>query len=412
MRYALLVSLCALTGLACDTNQSGHVAAQGTGDLTYGEPSFTAFDTAFRQDCGSGEPTLLGNQELGRLPYLQSVTESSAKVLWTSKDPAVLVLRPATQREASPATPVEASIDASAAPAVGDQWVTEIDKLNPGTAYCYRIENDHGEPWTDWIGFRTAPEPGQTFELSVLGDLGERSADQMALLSELENLPNDLVLLTGDVANPDGSLSNFDDNFFDVYAPMLGEVPFFPASGNHDYITDEGLVYRQVFSLPENGGPAGPEDWYSFDWGDAHIVALDTEQIGATQADWLEKDLSDHANARWKIVFLHRPPYSSGMHGDNADVQEWFVPIFEHAGVDLVLAGHDHDYERFVPMHGVLYVVTGGGGRGTRSVGSSDQTAYSEDVIHLVHLRVAPTELTGWAVDAVGRVFDTFHLTK
>ncbi len=412
MRYALILSFCALSGLACDTNQSGHIAAQGTGDLAYGVPTFAEFDTALRRECGSGDPTVLGNRELGRLPYLQSVTHRSARVLWTSESPGVLEMRPASTRAVAPAIAIAASVDATADPGVGHQWVTEATELQPGTMYCYRVENSQGEPWTDWTGFRTAPEPGQTFELSVLGDLGERSADQYALLDQLENLPNDLVLLTGDVGNPDGTLENFDENFFGVYSSMLGEVPFYPVSGNHDYLTDKGSVYLQVFSLPENGGRAAAERWYSFDWGDAHIVALDTEEIGATQAAWLEADLAEHASARWKIVILHRPPFSSGMHGDNEDVKEWFVPIFERAGVDLVLAGHDHDYERFVPIGGVSYVVTGGGGRGTRSVSSSDETAFAEDVIHLVHLRISPNELTGWAVDAIGRVFDTFQLTK
>lgn len=392
---------------ACSTNQAGNVAAIGLGDLSFGKPAFRAFDQDLQEACGSGEPTLRGATELGRKPYLQSVAARSAQVLWTSHDAAALAIRPA----AAVAENVEGAIvDSGVGLAGRSQWIARLANLEPSTIYCYRVvDAEDQEPWTEWTGFRTAPTTGEPVVLTVLGDLGENTEDQNDLMGIMETLPAQALLLTGDIAYPEGTLHDFEDHYFGVYASIMGKVPFFPVSGNHDHTDD---TFRKVMSLPENGGPEADEGWYSFDWGDVHIVGLDTERVGSTQAAWLEQDLAAHTDAPWTIVMLHRPPYSSGEHGDTASVKQWFVPIFERAGVDLVLAGHDHNYERFEPKNGVVYLVTGGGGRGTRPVDPGADTAYAEDVIHLVHLTATPTELTGWAIDAVGGVFDTFRIVK
>ena len=121
---------------------------------------------------------------------------------------------------------------------------------------------------------------------------------------------------------------------------------------------------------------------------------------------WLDEDLST-TDRPWKIVYMHRPPYSSGEHGSDAGLRAKLAPILEKHGVQLVLSGHDHDYERMVPQNGVQYIVTGGGGRGTRTVGSSSFTAFSEAVIHFVIVEVKLEELIVHAIDATGVEFDS-----
>jgi acid phosphatase type 7 len=245
----------------------------------------------------------------------------------------------------------------------------------------------------------------------VFGDSGEGGSDQLALLRQMQTLRHDLMLHTGDIAYDSGTLADFESKFFGVYAPMLSKAPMFPTSGNHDYETADAAPYRQVFTLPENGGPEGHERWYSFDWGDVHFVALDTERIGEAQATWLAADLTAN-QLPWTIVYGHRPPHSTGEHGDTALFQQVFVPILEAHGVDLVLAGHDHHYERFLPQAGVTYVVTGGGGRGTRGVSGGPLTAFAEGVIHCVVVEVAGDALSVHAIDGVGREFDSVVIDK
>ncbi len=169
----------------------------------------------------------------------------------------------------------------------------------------------------------------------------------------------------------------------------------------------QGAPFRDVFALPGNGA----EQWYSYDWGRIHFVAIDTEADYATQAEWLDRDLAA-STLPWKIVYMHRPPYSSGNHGSDMPLRRLLAPIFEKHDVQLVLAGHDHDFERTKPQGGVAYVVTGGGGRGTYNVGSSDFTAFSEEVIHFTYVEVGVEELVLHAVDGIGVEFDSMVVPR
>jgi 3',5'-cyclic AMP phosphodiesterase CpdA len=244
----------------------------------------------------------------------------------------------------------------------------------------------------------------------VFGDSGGGPL-QGAVRDQLDTVRFDLMLHVGDIAYGSGTLAELESQFFAEYASILGNVPVFPTSGNHDYETEGGAPFRQVFALPENGMPGGVERWYSFDWGDVHFVALDTERVDATQTAWLEDDLSRNL-LPWTIVYLHRPPYSSGDHGSAAGVRRAFTPLFADYGVDVVFAGHDHDYERTDAIDGVTYIVTGGGGHGTRPVGRSSFTAYSEDVLHFVYGEVTTERMLLHAIDASGREFDSVSIDR
>ncbi len=140
-----------------------------------------------------------------------------------------------------------------------------------------------------------------------------------------------------------------------------------------------------------------------------HFVALDTERLDEEQVEWLEADLAA-TDRPWKIVYGHHPPYSSGNHGSSNMVRDLVTPVLERQGVQLVLSGHDHDYERTEQMGGVTYLVTGAGGE-TDRVGSSSWTAYATEAMHFVSLHIDRGELRAYAVDGTGRVFDSFRLT-
>jgi 3',5'-cyclic AMP phosphodiesterase CpdA len=133
--------------------------------------------------------------------------------------------------------------------------------------------------------------------------------------------------------------------------------------------------------------------------------------VGSAQAAWLEADLS-RSELPWTVVYSHVPPFSSGAHGDSATFKKVFVPILEKHGVDLVLSGHEHNYERFKPIGGIHYVVTGGGGRYTREVGAGSKTAFSESVLHFVYVEVASNQLEMHAIDGMGTEFDSLLIDK
>jgi predicted phosphodiesterase len=405
-KHSYLLIAGALLALACTQGGGGKMFATGTGNLSNALEERVSPTADFQRRCGTGQLTSLGAQTLDRAPYLQQVSATSALVLFTSSGEGEVHTLTLTRPSGRVVKTVQAVPDAS--DPSGLQWVARLTELEPDTVYCHALDG-----LSERAGFRTAPLAfkNAVVRFVVFGDSGSGSQLQDAVRNQLNTVRFDLMLHTGDIVYGGGTVALYDSNFFDKYAGLLGSVPAFPISGNHDYETAAAGSYRQVFALPENGGSAGLERWYSFDWGDVHFVALDTEQLGEPQTAWLAQDLAQN-ELPWTIVYLHRPPFSSGHHGSSRQVREAFSSLFEQHGVQVVFAGHEHSYERTRLINGVTYVVTGGGGYGTRSVGRSAFTAYSEGVLHFVHAELQGDALLLHAIDAGGREFDSASIAR
>jgi len=125
----------------------------------------------------------------------------------------------------------------------------------------------------------------------------------------------------------------------------------------------------------------------------------------------LEEDLAA-TRKRWKIAFLHRSPYGSSRHGGDERVRENLEPLFARHKVDVVLAGHDHVYERTVPIRGVTYVVSGGGGRRLYRAGKGKRTAFSKSAHHAVLVRLDGGRLSLEAIEPGGTVLERSDLEK
>ncbi len=402
------LSLGALAVASCVGSRSGNVAAPSGGDRTHPAERSSPVK-AVRAACGDGAPTADG-AVIARFPYLQQVTTTSAIVGWTTSAPQgehVDVTRP----DGTPVTTAFTSVDEAALKSDDDvQMWAEISGLEPDTIYCYTVGN--GTLLQTRTGFRTAPTADNPAPVRFLafGDSGGGGSDQKALLEQMYEVPYGLMIHTGDIAYDNGELGEFEANVFGVYQDLFRNIPFYPAAGNHEYNHSASAApFRSVFNLP--GGEDNARKWYSFDWGRIHFAALDTEASYATQAAWLDEDLSA-TTLPWKIVYLHRPPYSNGEHGSDTSLRSALAPVLEKHGVQLVLAGHDHNYERVLPQNGTFYVVTGGGGKGTRSVGSSSFTAFSAEVIHYVYGEATETQLTLHAIDGTGVEFDSVIIPR
>lgn len=398
------VLLVAMLPTGCMLNESGNVSAGKTGDVSNLAERRSPLDD-LQAACGPGGATTYGKQVLKRGSYLQGVTSSTALVGWvTSKNEGARIeVHPPGGDMAA----IDATRDAVLVRAAGEnQMWSNVEGLAPGSIYCYSVADATGA-LTEPTGFRTAPSPDSDEPLRFLafGDSGGGGSDQYALLEQMFTVPFEMMIHTGDIAYDNGSIAQYESNVFGVYADLFRSVPFFPASGNHDYETLQGAPFRAVFNLP------GQERWYSYDYGRVHFVALDTEASYKTQAAWLDEDLAATTQP-WKIVYLHRPPYSSGEHGSDTSLRTALAPVLERHGVQLVLAGHDHNYERVTPQKGTHYVVTGGGGIGTRPVSSSSFTVLSEDVIHFVYGEVGKEEMVLHAIDATGREFDSLVIPR
>jgi 3',5'-cyclic AMP phosphodiesterase CpdA len=203
---------------------------------------------------------------------------------------------------------------------------------------------------------------------AVIGDFGT-TTEAAAKVAELVRAERpDFVITTGDNNYPDGEAETIDANigrfYHEFIHPYRGrhgagakENRFFPSLGNHDWETPGVAPYLDYFTLPGN------ERYYDFVRGDVHFFAVDSDErepdgIAATskQAAWLERALGASKSA-WQVVYMHHPPYSSGSHGSSVELR-W---PYARWGADLVLAGHDHHYER-VNQDGIVYVVNGLGG--------------------------------------------------
>ena len=203
---------------------------------------------------------------------------------------------------------------------------------------------------------------------AVIGDYGLAGDNELAVANLVKSWEPDFIVTVGDNNYPLGADSTIDQNIGQYYHeyiyPYKGNYGtgsdvnrFFPALGNHDWYSDSAKPYFSYFTLPGN------ERYYDFIKGDVHVFILDSdsnEKDGVTdssiQAAWLKKSLQSSWE-KWNIVIVHHAPYSSGPHGSTTFTQ-W---PYKEWGADLILSGHDHDYERSI-IDSLTYIVCGNSG--------------------------------------------------
>jgi hypothetical protein len=241
--------------------------------------------------------------------------------------------------------------------------------------------------------------------LAAVGDVGtgdHEEAETAATMASLPGRPYDGLLLLGDNVYPAGDPARLPATVFEPFAAILDDgTDLLAALGNHD--VKNGNAAGQVDAL------GMPGRWYAWRSGPALVVVLDsTRSDDPAQRAWLQDTLST-TDAPWRIVALHHPPYSAGWHGSAEDVRAAFEPLFTRYRVQLVLAGHDHDYQRSESIDGTTYVVSGAGAK-IRPTSRASFTAVSWSTQHFVDLQIWPDRLIGQAVAQDGLAYDRFEL--
>jgi hypothetical protein len=347
---------------------------------------------------------------LTRGPFLQTLGTDRATVVW--------------RLDAAASCGVEIGPLGGAAHVVGggagSECAVRVNGLAPGATYRY-VPLADGVPVAPAAAFRT-DHPELPYTFLVFGDSGNGSAQQMQVRDALLASPADFILHTGDMIYPSALPEEWDPKFFVPYRALLRRLVLWPCLGNHDVNADDGASWREAFVTPANN-QAGREDYYSFDYGNAHVVVLDSNtslRPGSAQHAFLAADLAA-STARWTFVAFHHSIYSSGEHASNLSIRERILPLLDGHDVDIVFMGHDHDYERTHPLRadqisapgeGTVYVTTGGGGAKLRPVVASGFTAYAESALHFVRVQVAGGALALEMVRADGTIADTFAFTK
>jgi MYXO-CTERM domain-containing protein len=303
-----------------------------------------------------------------RGPYLQAITPTQVTVRWRVTPPAAGRLSYGT----APGQMGSVMDD----PAVATDHSLTLTGLAPGTSYHYTV----GTPAQALAGgdagfpFVTPPAAGSTgaTRFWVLGDSGTGNADAArvrdAFLAANGDHPLDVWLMLGDNAYPKGTDEQYQTALFDFFPQLLPSHCLWSAIGNADVLCCEGMAstapYFRIFSptmAGEAGGVAsGSPLYYSFDHGPVHVVVLDSmlsdRSPGGPMLTWLRKDL-DASDKPWLIAAWHHPPYTEGEHDSDFEqahiqIRENALPILEGHGVDLVLGGHSHSYERSCLLDG------------------------------------------------------------
>ena len=370
---------------------------------------------------------------LVRGPYLQQVGANQAIVVWATREAGAA--RVEYRTDAGPLLVATATSTFRATSATGVpnfyQHEATLGGLGPNTAYQYDLRVAGVDPTPGVVDeFQTAPATGTgTIRLVAFGDSGLGSSAQGQIAGLLDAETFDAALHNGDIAYSRGTYAEFDARFFPYYRNWLRRQAIFPSIGNHDDMTASATPLRQLFVLPRDGGttafPNNAERFYSVDYGPVHLIALDTQAAFLStarrqeQLAWLAADLQAAQHQPWRIAFFHRPPYSAGTeHGSDLAIRQAFGPLFEQYGVQIVVNGHEHSYERTVPWRestnvtrqAVTYVITGGAGAALHPVGLAPFTAFSRSASNYVRMIVSPTDATLEAVGTNGAVFDRFVL--
>ncbi|MGZ8578378.1 MAG: metallophosphoesterase family protein [Actinomycetota bacterium] len=250
-----------------------------------------------------------------------------------------------------------------------------------------------------------APDARPTLRIAAVGDVGEgeeeewQTAYSMHML-ESGNPPYNVLLLLGDNVYPSGDPSRLDATVFHPFGILLENgTRLLAILGNHDGA--RGL--EQIHDL------GMPNRWWATTIDDVLLIGLDSNSLADPDQLTFLRDTLSAATERWRIVAIHESPYSAGYQGSNITVRDDYAPLFARYGVQLVLSGHDHDYQRSTPIDGVTYVITGAGGL-TRGTGEEWFTAASWSVLSYVDLNVFPDHLLIRAIDQDARMFDQVRI--
>lgn len=338
-----------------------------------------------------------------RGPYLQMATPSGISIRWRTDT--------ATNSRVKLGT-VQGSLTTIVdEPGTRTEHEVEVSGLMPNTMYYYSVGSSAQEMSGNDANtyFKTPPTVGtrQAFRFWVLGDPGHGSTGQAQVRDAFVNYNGsthvDQMILLGDNAYNSGTDAEFQSKFFAYYPNQLRKMAMWSTRGNHE----SDPAYYQIHTFPTNGEaggvPSGSEAYYSYDWGNIHFIVLDSyvtnRAVGQAMYNWLEADLQA-TSQEWIVAYWHHPPYSKGSHNSDSEtalieMRTNFNPMLESYGVDLVLNGHSHSYERskFIDGHyglsstysNATHAVDSGSGRtdGTGAYTKNFPTGANEGAVYV-----------------------------
>ena len=261
------------------------------------------------------------------------------------------------------------------------------------------------------LALQSCPALAASLRFLATADSGSGDANQRAVGLQMARIhrqnPVELVIMAGDNLYPSGDLSLLETTMRRPYRELIAaKVPFHAVLGNHDLRSDNGngQLKEPLFGMKGR--------WYVLRRGPVDLFMIDTN-VNADwkqQLPWLQGALAA-SRAPWKVVVGHHPIVSSGLYGDDRAAQRRLGPLFERYGVQLYINGHEHHYERTVPIRGTTYLIVGGGGAALRPVQPRPTTARALSRFSFAELDASSDSLTirGW--DSQGQLIDQARLS-
>src|SRR5215217_7760560 len=263
----------------------------------------------------------------------------------------------------------------------------------------------------------TTPPSTTSARLVGAGDIATNGSADTATGDLIDARPDARVFTAGDNAYPNGTASDFANKYESAWGSFKNRTS--PSPGNHDYVTSGASAYKNYFGTAAGLRSVNPT-YYAYTLGAWRVYALDSNismAIGSAQYNFVQNDLASNG-ALCELAYWHHPIISSGQHGNNAVARPIFA-LFDAQGGDLVLNGHDHNYERFTKINssgqvsasGVRQIVVGTGGTSLRGegfvqIGSEVRNSADDFNTHgIVDINLTSTGYSGKFVPVAGKSF-------
>ena len=301
---------------------------------------------------------------------------------------------------------------------------TWLENLQPGQTYSYRVTSQRtpvlqrivtlgrSRIQSKVYEFRTVPEDANEVTFLVYGDTRTRPKVHRRIAEQMLDKKADFVVHSGDLVTSGDHYDQFGPQYFEPVRGLAENVPFYIAKGNHE--GKKGNFEKLLI-------PEGQTNTFGFDYGPVHVFCVDNYSSGLTVQEQLEQIADDarKSNARWKFVSYHKPSLNFGGHWS-----DWGYPdalrILSEAGVDFVMTGHSHQYERFRPVAPqagtegsyVTHITCGGGGAPLHDVKLCLYHVQAKVINHFCLFRVNDNSLTMDTFDIDGNVIDHLEIIK
>lgn len=313
-----------------------------------------------------------------------------------------------------------------------------FENLKPDTLYAYRVIGD--DTWSEWFQFKTAPTGEAPFSFFYFGDAQNSVKSHFSRVIREAFMRNDrpaFMLHAGDMVNlREGNHDDEWGEWFDAGSFLNAMIPSAVVAGNHEFVDRPFSLNRVLspqfepqFTTPDNGPEGFKETAYHFTYQNTLVVVLDSmnalydDEAAKVQAEWLDELLAK-SNHQWVIVSHHHPIHSVSVGRDNPVLREYWQPIFERLGVDLVLQGHDHAYGRGtsapvpnsnrVAKGGPMYVVSVAGPK-MYMIADEDNPnmqRMGEELQLYQTIAVSQERIHFQAWTAAGELYDAFEIRK